>query len=38
MAEVAEAQSRWMIRLRLKNPSEKDELLGAAEYRAQLGE
>jgi glycine cleavage system H protein len=28
----------WMIRLRLKNPSEKDELLGAAEYRAQLGE
>ena len=28
----------WMIRLRLKNPSEKDQLLGAAEYRAQLGE
>jgi glycine cleavage system H protein len=28
----------WMIRLRLKNPSERDELLGAAEYRAQLGE
>lgn len=28
----------WMIKLRLKNPSEKDELLGAAEYAAQLGE
>jgi glycine cleavage system H protein len=28
----------WMIRLRLKNPSERDELLGAAEYRTQLGE
>lgn len=28
----------WMIKLRAKNPSEKDELLGADEYRAKLGE
>ena len=27
----------WMIKLRLKNPSEKDELLGAAEYAALVG-
>lgn len=28
----------WMIKLRLRNPSERDELLGAAEYGAKLGE
>jgi len=28
----------WMIKLRLRNPSEKDELLGAAEYATRLGE
>ena len=27
----------WMIKLRLKNPSERDELLGAAEYTALVG-
>jgi glycine cleavage system H protein len=26
----------WMIKLRIKNPSERDELLGAAEYAAQI--
>ena len=28
----------WMIKLRLKNPGERDELLGAAEYAALVGE
>jgi len=28
----------WMIKLRLRNPSERDELLGAAEYSTRLGE
>jgi glycine cleavage system H protein len=28
----------WMIKLRLRNPGEKDELLGAAEYGTRLGE
>ena len=28
----------WMIKLRLRNPSERDELLGAAEYATRLGE
>lgn len=28
----------WMIKLRLTNPSEKDQLLGAAEYAATVGE
>ena len=28
----------WMIKLRAKNPAEKDELLGADEYKAKLGE
>ena len=28
----------WMIKLRLKNPAERDQLLGAAEYSATLGE
>jgi glycine cleavage system H protein len=28
----------WMIKLRLRNASEKDELLGAAEYATRLGE
>ena len=28
----------WMIKLRLRNPAEKDELLGAAEYGTRLGE
>ena len=28
----------WMIKLRLRNPNERDELLGAAEYGAKLGE
>ena len=27
----------WMIKLRLKNPSEKDQLLGASEYSALVG-
>jgi glycine cleavage system H protein len=27
----------WMIKLRLKNPSEKDQLLGASEYAALVG-
>ena len=28
----------WMIKLRAKHPAEKDELLGADEYKAKLGE
>ena len=28
----------WMIKLRLKNPSEKDELLGVSEYAALVGD
>jgi glycine cleavage system H protein len=28
----------WMIKMRLRNPSERDELLGAAEYATRLGE
>lgn len=28
----------WMIKLRVRNPGERDELLGAAEYAARLGE
>ena len=28
----------WMIKLRLRNPSERDELLGASEYATRLGE
>jgi glycine cleavage system H protein len=28
----------WMVKLRLRNPSERDELLGAAEYATRLGE
>src|SRR3954447_7761566 len=28
----------WMVKLRLTNPSERDELLGAAEYATRLGE
>ena len=28
----------WMIKLRLKNPAEKDELLGAAEYSTLVGQ
>jgi glycine cleavage system H protein len=28
----------WMIKVRLRNPGERDELLGAAEYATRLGE
>ena len=28
----------WMIKVRIRNPSERDELLGAAEYATRLGE
>ena len=28
----------WMIKVRLRNPTERDELLGAAEYATRLGE
>ncbi len=28
----------WMIKMRLRNPAERDELLGPDEYRAKLGE
>jgi glycine cleavage system H protein len=37
LVNTAPHSDGWMIKLRLKNPAEKDELLGAAEYSALVG-
>ena len=38
LVNTAPYSDGWMIRLRLRNPNERDELLGPDEYREQLGE
>ena len=38
LVNTAPYSDGWMIKLRLRNPSERDELLGAAEYATRLGE